>query len=356
MHLFSPLTLRDVTFPNRIGISPMCQYRAHGGLANDWHLVHLGSRAVGGAGMVMVEATAVEERGRITLGDMGLWTDAHAEPLARIARFLVAQGSVPAIQLAHAGRKGSTQIPWEGSGALPLEQGGWIPVAPGTEAFSPPYPVPTALTTEDLRAVVQAFAEAGRRALAAGFRVLEVHAAHGYLLHEFYSPLSNFRQDGYGGSFENRTRLLREVVAALRALDDGFALFVRVSATDWTPGGWTGDDTVALARTLKAAGVDCLDCSTGGNVPDTKIPLGPGYQVPFAERVRKEARLASAAVGLITDPAQAQQILADGQADLVLLAREALRDPYFALHAASELGADVAWPVPYERARPRPTR
>jgi 2,4-dienoyl-CoA reductase-like NADH-dependent reductase (Old Yellow Enzyme family) len=354
--LFAPLTLRGLTLKNRIVVSPMCQYSAHDGFANDWHLVHLGSRAVGGASLLIQEATAVSPEGRITPQDLGLWKDEHIEFQQRINQFIEAQGSVPGVQLAHAGRKASTYTSWlgPGHGAVPEAEGGWQVVAPSALKFSDDYPQPVALDAAGLRKVIADFRSATERSLAAGFKVIEVHAAHGYLLHEFLSPLSNQRTDTYGGSFENRIRLVLEVVAAVRqVLPDDFPLFVRISATDWVEGGWTADESVQLASRLKASGVDLVDCSTGGNVGTAKIPVGPGYQVEFAERIKRETGLATGAVGLITTPEEAEKIVADGHADLVLLAREELRDPYFPLHAAHALGADVAWPVQYERAKPR---
>jgi 2,4-dienoyl-CoA reductase-like NADH-dependent reductase (Old Yellow Enzyme family) len=350
--LFEPLTLRGLTLKNRIVVSPMCQYSAQDGFANDWHLVHLGSRAVGGASLLIQEATAVSPEGRITPDDLGIWKDEHIDFLKRINQFIEAQGSVPGVQLAHAGRKASTYAPWKGSGAV--AEGGWQVVAPSAVKFSDDYPQPVALDAAGLQKVIADFRSATERALAAGFKVMEIHAAHGYLLHEFLSPLSNQRTDNYGGSLENRSRLLLEVVAAVRqVLPAELPLFVRISATDWTEGGWTADESVQLASLLKDAGVDLIDASTGGNVPAAKIPVGPGYQVEFAERIKRETGLATGAVGLITTAAEAEKVVADGQADLVLLAREELRDAYFPLHAAHELGAEVAWPLQYERAKPR---
>ncbi len=349
--LFHPLTLRGLTLSNRIAVSPMCQYQAVDGVAQDWHLVHLGGLAQGGAGLVMTEATAVVPEGRISPDDLGLWDEAQAEPLARIVRFIASQGAAAGIQLAHAGRKASNPAPWKGSGSLPVEKGGWVPVAPSALAFDEGWTVPTALDEGGLAAVVQAFVDAARRALAAGFQVVEIHAAHGYLLHQFLSPLSNHREDRYGGSFENRTRLLREVVAAVRdGWPERLPLFVRLSATDWVEGGWNLDQSVELAKALSDLGVDLVDCSSGGLVPRAEIPLGPGYQVPFAARIRAEASLATGAVGLITDPEQAEQILAQSSADLVLLGRELLRDPRWPLHAAQALKADTPWPASYARA------
>lgn len=355
-HLFAPLQIRDVTFRNRIAVSPMCQYSCENGLATDWHLVHLGSRAVGGAALVIAEATAVEPQGRISPHDLGIWSDEHVEPLRRVARFIREQGAVPGIQLNHAGRKASTFRPWEGEGPVPPEQGGWAVVGPSAVPFAPGYPVPEPLDEGGIRRIVEAFAAAARRALAAGFQVVEVHAAHGYLLHQFLSPLSNRRADAYGGSLDNRTRFVREVVGAVReAWPAGLPLFVRISATDWVEGGWTLEDSVLLARTLRELGADLIDCSSGGVVPGASIPIGPGYQVPLAERVRREAGVRTGAVGLITEPAQADAVVREGKADLVLLGRQLLRDPYWPLRAAHELGhsAEAPWPVQYLRARPR---
>ncbi|WP_291272423.1 NADH:flavin oxidoreductase/NADH oxidase [Geothrix sp.] len=349
--LFQPLTLRGLTLPNRIAVSPMCQYQAQDGFTNDWHLVHLGGLAQGGAGLVITEATAVVPEGRISPDDLGLWNNAQAEGLARIAHFIASQGAVPGIQLAHAGRKASNPAPWKGSGSLPATAGGWTPVAPSPLAFDEGWTVPTALDEPGILAVIEAFMDAARRAVAAGFRVIEVHAAHGYLLHQFLSPLSNHRTDAYGGSFENRTRLVREVVGALRnILPDELPLLARISATDWVEGGWNLDQSVALAKELKALGVDLVDCSSGGLAPRAEIPLGPGYQVPFAARIRAEAGLPTGAVGLITDAEQAEAILAQESADLVLLGRELLRDPRWPLHAAKRLGVEVPWPASYLRA------
>jgi 2,4-dienoyl-CoA reductase-like NADH-dependent reductase (Old Yellow Enzyme family) len=352
-HLFDALRLRDVTLANRVGVSPMCQYSCVDGLANDWHFAHLASRAVGGAGLVFTEAAAVTPEGRISPQDLGVWSDKHFEPLERIARFIDAQGAVAGIQLAHAGRKASTYRPWSGDGAVPEAEGGWRPVAPSPLAFSDRYAKPEELSVEGIAALQQAFATAASRAYAAGFRVIEIHGAHGYLGHEFLSPLSNRRTDAYGGSFDNRARFLCECVAAARrALPDRCPLFVRISATDWTEGGWDVEQSVELARRLKGLGVDLIDCSSGGNVEKAKIPVGPGYQVPFAERIKREADIATAAVGMITKPDQADAIVSAGQADLVLLARELLRDPYWPLRAARELGHEMAWPAQYLRAGP----
>ncbi|CCH53097.1 NADH:flavin oxidoreductase/NADH oxidase [Fibrisoma limi BUZ 3] len=354
-HLFSPLTLRSLQLKNRIVVSPMCQYSSVDGFANDWHLVHLGSRAVGGAGLIITEATAVSPEGRITPDDLGIWSDAHIPELTRITSFIRQQGSVAGVQLAHAGRKASHRRPWEGGTPIaPTEERGWQTVAPSPIPFAEGGPTPTELDDAGLQKIRDDFRVAAERALTAGFSVIEIHAAHGYLLHEFLSSLSNHRTDAYGGSFDNRVRLLLEVVRTVRSVwPDDLPLFVRISATDWTEGGWTADDSVALAGLLKPEGVDVVDCSTGGNVPRATIPTAPGYQVSFADRIRRETGMLTGAVGLITSPEQADEILANGQADLIMLAREMLRDPYFPLHAAHTLGDDVSWPVQYERARPR---
>lgn len=355
--LFQPLTLRQLTLPNRVVVSPMCQYSSEDGFANDWHLVHLGSRATGGAGLVIFEATAVTADGRITPQDLGLWKDEQIEPLRRITHFIEGQGSVAGIQLAHAGRKASTWQPWLGKhGSVPIAEGGWVPVAPSAIAFDPQHTRPTAMDRDDIASVRRAFVETAERALAAGFKVAEVHAAHGYLLHQFLSPLSNRREDDYGGNFENRIRLLLEVTADVRAVwPEELPLFVRVSATDWVEDGWDVDETVELARRLKTLGVDLIDVSSGGTVAQADIPTGPGYQTQFAERVRKEADIPSGAVGMITDAAQAEHVLRTGQADLVLLARELLRDPYWPLNAAESLREKVSWPPQYVRAAHRDT-
>jgi 2,4-dienoyl-CoA reductase-like NADH-dependent reductase (Old Yellow Enzyme family) len=352
--LFDPLSLRSLTLRNRIVVSPMCQYSSADGFATDWHLVHLGTRAVGGAAVVFTEATAVTPEGRISPQDLGIWKDQHVEPLARIVRFVHQQGAYAGMQLAHAGRKASTTRPWEGNGAVPESAGGWRRVlAPSPLPFAPDYPQPTGMEAGDIAEVVRAFAAAAQRARAAGFRVLEVHAAHGYLLHQFLSPLANRRGDRYGGSFENRTRLVREVIGAVRdAWPQELPLFVRISATDWAEGGWDLEQSVELARALKTLGVDLVDCSSGGTVPNAKVPVGPGYQAPFAERIRRDVGIATGAVGLITEPGQAEQIICGGQADLVILAREMLRDPYWPLRAARELGRPMSWPVQYLRAAP----
>jgi 2,4-dienoyl-CoA reductase-like NADH-dependent reductase (Old Yellow Enzyme family) len=356
-HLFTPLQLREVRLRNRIGVSPMCQYSSVDGFANDWHFVHLGSRAVGGAALVMTEATAVLAEGRISPEDLGLWKDEQIEMLARIFRFIEMQDAVPGVQLAHAGRKASTAAPWKtGEHVVAESDGGWRPIfAPSPLPFSPDDIVPTELDHAGIARVAQAFADASRRALEAGAKVIEIHAAHGYLLHNFLSPLSNQRTDEYGGSFDNRTRALREVVEAIRAVwPERFPLFVRISATDWMEGGWDIEQSIRLAQQLRNLGVDLIDCSSGGAVPGAKIPAGPGYQVPFAERVRQEAGIATAAVGMITTPEQADQIIRTGQADMVFLARELLRDPYFPHRAAVALKQETNVADQYRRAFPPP--
>jgi 2,4-dienoyl-CoA reductase-like NADH-dependent reductase (Old Yellow Enzyme family) len=349
--LMTPLAIREITLRNRIAVSPMCQYSSEDGFANDWHLVHLGSRAVGGAALVCMEATAVEPGGRISPADMGIWKPEHIEFLARITRFLHSQGAAAGIQLAHAGRKASTRRPADGGGVLPEAEGGWQPVAPSAVPFRAKDPAPHALSKTEIHALVDGFCDAAARALQAGFDVVEIHGAHGYLIHEFLSPLSNRRTDEYGGTLDNRLRFALEVTEAVRGVWPArLPLFFRISATDWVPGGWTADDSVDLVRRLQALGVDLVDCSSGGNAPDAKIPLGPGYQVPFAERIRRETGILTGAVGLITTPRQADDIVRHGQADLVLLAREFLRDPYFPLHAASAVGEKPAPPLQYARA------
>ncbi|HEY0306877.1 MAG TPA: NADH:flavin oxidoreductase/NADH oxidase [Acidobacteriaceae bacterium] len=356
-HLFSPLTLRGITLPNRIAVSPMCEYSSVDGLPNDWHLVHLGSRAIGGAGLVITEAAAVSPEGRITPADLGIWNDEQIAPLQRITAFLHEHGAYAGIQLAHAGRKASMAVPWAAvQEAVGEGEGGWTNVlAPSPVRFADNYPLPQAVDTTAIRGVVRAFGTAAARALQAGFDVAEIHAAHGYLLHQFLSPRSNQRTDEYGGSFENRTRLLLEVVRAVRGVwPENLPVFVRISATEWAAEGsgpsWDAEQSVALARLLRAEGVDLVDVSTGGNLHGAKIPVGPGFQVPFAERVRREAQVPTAAVGLITEPEQADAIVRSGEADLVLLARELLRDPYWPTHAAQALGQAISWPVQYERA------
>ncbi|MGA2300300.1 MAG: NADH:flavin oxidoreductase/NADH oxidase [Candidatus Acidiferrum sp.] len=351
MTLFAPLRLREIEFKNRIGVSPMCQYSAKGGHPGTWHLVHLGSRAVGGAALVMTEASAVQDVGRISPTDAGMYLDAHVESWHPIVEFLREQGTVPGMQLAHAGRKASTAAPWFGGGPLSQDQGGWTPVSSTDVPFDVGHPAPRALAPADLDQVVADFQQATRRALTAGFQFVEIHAAHGYLLHQFYSPLSNDRKDDYGGSFENRIRLLLRVTQTVReTLPQALPLLVRLSATDWKERGWDLEQSIELCRRLKVLGVDLVDVSSGGILPGIKIPAGLGYQVGFAEAIRRQAGVATAAVGMITDPAQAQSIIATGQADMVFLAREMLRDPYWPRRAAAALQTKIKPPVQYERA------
>jgi 2,4-dienoyl-CoA reductase-like NADH-dependent reductase (Old Yellow Enzyme family) len=351
-HLFSPLTVRSITLRNRIGVSPMCQYSATDGVANDWHFVHLGSRAIGGAGLVIVEATAVAPEGRITPGCLGLWSDKHAEPLARIAKFVKEHGAVAGIQIAHAGRKASADLPWNGGAHLSVAQGGWETLAPSAIPFGGNLgKIPRATTEADIARVQNDFIATAKRALAAGFNFLELHAAHGYLFSEFLSPLANHRTDQYGGSFENRVRFLMDTTRAVRKVwPDNLPLAVRISAIDWKEGGWQIEDSIALAKLLKTEGVDLVDCSSGGVVPDAKITVAPGYQVPFADKVRHGAGIATAAVGFITEPKQADDIVRSGQADVVLLARQMLVDPYWPAHAAKALGHKMTPPNQYARA------
>ena len=349
--LLSPYALRGVTARNRIWVAPMCQYSAVDGMPGDWHLVHLGARAVGGAGVVLTEATAVSPEGRISPQDTGIWDDEQARAWSRVVAFVQEQGALAGIQLAHAGRKGSSRRPWEGRGAVAPEDGGWVPVGPTADAY-PGLAQPAALDDAGIAKVRADFVAATRRAVDAGFDLVEVHAAHGYLLHEFLSPLSNTRTDGYGGDLAGRMRLVLEVVEDVRAVwPEDKPLLLRISASDWVEGGWTAEDSVSLAKEAAARGVDLVDCSSGGNSPDQQIVLGPGYQVAFAAQVRRDAGVATGAVGLLTEPEQAEQVLAEGSADVVLLARELLRDPHWPLHAAAALGDDVAWPVQYDRAR-----
>jgi 2,4-dienoyl-CoA reductase-like NADH-dependent reductase (Old Yellow Enzyme family) len=353
--LFDPFTLRSVQLKHRVFVSPMCQYSCGSdGLARPWHLVQLGRFAVGGAALVFTEAAAISAIGRITARDLGIWSDAHAEALAPIAGFILANGAVPGIQLAHAGRKASTAVPWEGGKKVVPADGGWTPLAPSALAFSPSYPEPAALDEAGIARVIEEFAAAARRADRAGFKVIELHFAHGYLMHEFLSPLSNQRTDGWGGSFDGRVKLPLSVVAAVRAAWPAERpLFVRISASDWVPGGWDLGDSVRFAALLAERGVDLVDCSSGGIVPDAKIAVAPGYQVPFARTIKQEARIATGAVGMITEAKQANETITSGSADAVLLARGLLADPNWALHAAHELGVDVAWPVQHERAKAR---
>ena len=351
MRLFTPLKLREIEFRNRIGVSPMCQYSAKEGHPGTWHLVHLGSRAVGGAALVMTEATAVQEVGRISPADTGMYLDAHVESWRPIVEFMKQQGAVPGMQLAHAGRKASTGLPWLGGGPLSQERGGWTPVSSTGVPFDVGHPIPRRLTREEIDQVVIDFQLAARRALAAGLQFVEIHAAHGYLLHQFYSPLCNDRRDEYGGSFENRIRLVLRVAQVVRETwPQNFPLLVRISATDWKEGGWDLEQSIELCRRLKAMGADLVDVSSGGILPGIKIPAAPGFQVSFAEAIRKQSKVATAAVGLITDPAQAESIIANGQADMVFLAREMLRDPYWPRRAAAALQDKIKAPLQYERA------
>ena len=355
--LFDQLPIRSVTFRNRIVVSPMCQYSSTDGFANDWHFVHLGSRAVGGAALVFTEAAAVVPEGRISPQDLGIWKDEHVDFLSRITRFIREQGALCGIQIAHAGRKASTPRPWEGSGTIPESRGGWKAVAPSAIPFDGNHDVPRELEEADIGKIVEAFAAAAKRAEQAGFQVLEIHGAHGYLIHEFLSPLSNKRSDRYGGSFDNRTRLVRDIATAVRRVwPEGNPLFVRISATDWAEGGWDEDQSIELARQLGRLGVDVIDCSSGGLLPGTSPPLRPGYQAPFAQRLRSSAGIRTAAVGLIGETALAEKILDQGDADLVLLAREFLRQPYWPFQAAAELGYRIPWPAQYLRAAPEETR
>jgi 2,4-dienoyl-CoA reductase-like NADH-dependent reductase (Old Yellow Enzyme family) len=350
--LFSPLRLRELEFKNRIFVSPMCQYSCIEGMPTDWHLVHLGSRAVGGAALVMAEATAIVPEGRISPCDTGIWTDGHAAAFQRIAAFISAQGSVPGLQIAHAGRKASTDLPWQGGNPLRPGNGGWQPLAPSAIAFAANYTVPRELSPAEIGQLVERFTEAAKRALTAGFKVIEIHMAHGYLLHSFLSPLSNRRTDEFGADFAGRTRFPLQVAKAVRnAWPASLPVFVRISATDWVEGGWDLGQSVRFCRRLRKLGIDLIDCSSGGLVADAKIPVGPGFQVPFAAAIRREADMPTAAVGLITSPQQAEQTLVCGDADAVFLARQMLRDPYWPLHAAKSLGEDIPWPDPYTRAK-----
>jgi len=351
-NLFSPLKIRNIELKNRIIVSPMCQYSSTDGFANDWHLVHLGSRAVGGAALVITEATAVNPEGRISPGDLGIWKDEHIPFLKRITAFIEEQGSIAGMQLAHAGRKASHHSPWKGNKALRQEEGAWQPVAPSAIAFTQEDPQPQELDLNEINKLINDFKDAAARALKSGFKVIEIHAAHGYLINEFLSPLSNKRTDNYGGAFENRVRFLREIIKSVRTTWPlHLPLFVRISATDWAEGGWAETDSVKLAEVLKTMEVDLIDCSTGGNVPHAKIPIGPLYQVPFAESIKKATGILTGAVGLIVTSKEANAIISGNKADVVLLAREMLRDPYFPRRAAHELNVDVTWPVQYERAK-----
>lgn len=350
--LFSPLTLKQITLKNRIVVSPMCQYSSVDGFANDWHLVHLGSRAVGGAAAVITEATAVSPEGRISPDDLGIWKDEHIEKLQQITNFIKAQGSVPGIQLAHAGRKASTRSEWKGGGNIPVAEGGWQTVSASPIAFNEGYAAPVALDKAGIQQVIKDFTSATQRALQAGFEIAEIHGAHGYLVHEFFSPLTNQRTDEYGGSFENRIRLLLEIVDSVKTVWPAhLPLWVRISATDWADGGWNIDESVQLAALLKTKGIDLIDVSTGGLVPHQKIAVGPGYQVPFSSRIKKDIGISTGTVGMITTATQAEDILQRGDADIIIMARELLRDPYFPIHAAKQLEYDLTWPVQYRRAK-----
>lgn len=352
--LFSPIQFRDLKIKNRVFMSPMCQYSATDGVPNDWHVAHLNSRAIGGCGLIMVEATSITPEGRISPADLGIWNEIQVAAFRPITSFIARQGVVPGIQIAHAGRKASTAAPWEGGGPLKPAEGGWVTLAPSPIPFTPAHAVPREMTVEDIEATIQDFENAARRSLDAGFQVAELHMAHGYLMHQFLSPLSNHRKDTYGGSLENRMRFPLQVAERVRKVwPMKWPLFVRISATDWVEGGWDLDQSIEFTKALQTIGVDLIDCSSGGSVPHAKIPVGPGYQVPFAREIRKETKIATGAVGLITDPHQAETILKENHADAVFLARELLRDPYWPLHAAKTLGEEIPWPPQYERAKPR---
>lgn len=350
--LFSPLKIREIEFKNRIFVSPMCQYSSCDGIPNDWHLVHLGSRAVGGSGLIIAEATSVSPEGRITPDDNGIWNDKQIEAFKKITDFIKGQNCVPGIQLAHAGRKASTYTPWKGNGKIPIENGGWQTIAPSAISFAENYPDPKELSNEEIKNVINQFKNAAERSISAGFIVIEIHMAHGYLIHEFLSPISNQRKDDYGGGLENRCRFAIEVTKAVReVIPSSFPLFVRISTTDWIEGGWNLEESIQLVKRLKESGVDLIDCSSGGNIAHAKIPAGPGYQIPFSEKIKKEATILTGGVGFITSPVQAEQIVATGQADAVFLARELLRDPYWPLYAAKQLKEDIKWPLQYSRAK-----
>ncbi|MCF0040180.1 NADH:flavin oxidoreductase/NADH oxidase [Dyadobacter fanqingshengii] len=351
--LFTPLSIKNITLKNRIVVSPMCQYSSVDGFANDWHLVHLGSRAVGGAALLIAEATAVSPEGRISPEDLGIWKDEHIAKLKQITDFISAQGAVPGIQLAHAGRKASTYPAWKGRGQVPASEGGWQTLSASAIPFHGNELAPLPLDLAGIEKVISDFTDAAKRALQAGFKVVEIHAAHGYLIHQFLSPLSNVRTDDYGGSFENRVRLLIQVIDAIqKEWPADLPLFVRISATDWAEHGWDEDQSVELVNLLKTKGVDLIDVSSGGLVAHQKITIGPSYQVPFSAKIKKETGSLTGTVGLITEAKQSEEILQNGEADLIIMAREMLRDPYFPLHAAHELGEDIAWPIQYDRAKP----
>lgn len=351
-YLFSPLSIKSLALKNRIAVSPMCQYSSIEGFASDWHLVHLGSRAIGGAGIVFTEATAISPEGRISPADLGIWKDDHIDQLKRITSFILDHDSLPGIQLAHAGRKASHREPWKGNSFIPESEGGWKTVAPSSVPFSKDTDVPQSLTKEGIEKIKTDFKDAAGRALRANFKIIEIHAAHGYLINQFLSPLSNLRTDEYGGSFENRIRILLEIIDAVRTTwPTELPLFVRISSTEWIAGGWTIEDSIALAKILRVKDIDLIDCSSGGSSPDAKVPSAPGYQVTFADQIRKQAGIMTGAVGLITEPVQAEKIIEQEQADIVFMARELLRDPYFPLRAALELNSDVKWPIQYARAK-----
>ena len=350
--LFSPLKIREIEFKNRIFVSPMCQYSSCDGIPNDWHLVHLGSRAVGGSGLIIAEATSVSPEGRITPDDNGIWNDTQVEAFKKITDFIKGQNCVSGIQLAHAGRKASTFSPWKGNGEIPIENGGWQTIAPSAISFAENYPDPKELSKMEIKNVINQFKSAAEKSISAGFNVIEIHMAHGYLIHEFLSPISNQRKDDYGGSLENRCRFAIEVTKAVReVIPSSFPLFVRISTTDWIEGGWNLEESINLVKQLKESGADLIDCSSGGNIAHAKIPAGPGYQIPFSEKIKKEANILTGGVGFITSPVQAEQIIATGQADAVFLARELLRDPYWPLYAAKQLKEDIKWPLQYSRAK-----
>ncbi|MDX2480577.1 MAG: NADH:flavin oxidoreductase/NADH oxidase [Desulfuromusa sp.] len=351
--LFSPLKLRELTIPNRIFVSPMCQYSSPDGKPNNWHLVHLGTRAVGGAGLVITEAASISPEGRISPEDLGIWGDEHAEAFKPSVDFIKEQGSIAGIQLAHAGRKASVEVPWLGGKPLDLDQRGWQPLAPSSIPFAPGHPIPRSASADDLNKITQQFTEATRRSLQAGFQVIELHAAHGYLLHQFLSPLSNCRKDEFGGSLENRMRFPLQIAKTVREnWPKTLPMFVRISATDWVEGGWDLEQSIEFCQQLKELGIDLIDCSSGGLVPDAIIPIGPNFQTSFATEIKKKIGIGTGTVGLITEPAQAEHIIATGLADAVLLGRELLRNPYWPVHAAQELGHNSPWPVQYERAKP----
>jgi 2,4-dienoyl-CoA reductase-like NADH-dependent reductase (Old Yellow Enzyme family) len=352
MKLFSPFQLRELTFSNRVFVSPMCQYSAEDGVPNEWHLVHYGTRAVGGAGLVMAEATAVSPEGRISPSDLGLWNDEQAREFMPITKFILENGAVPGVQLAHAGRKASTAEPWNGAGPLLPGQGGWTTLAPSSLPFAHGYSTPKEASELEIDMIVKQFVKAAKRALAAGFQVIELHMAHGYLLHQFLSPLTNLRMDDFGGEWEGRARLPLLIAKEVRRVwPEKWPIFVRVSSTDWVDGGWDLKQTIRLAKALKLIGIDLIDCSSGGLVHNVKFQTGPGFQVPFAEEIKREAEIATGAVGFITDPHQAEEIISAGKADAVFLARQLLRDPYWPLHAAKALGAEIDWPKQYLRAK-----